>query len=44
VIPVVDGRWDLINAGEQPVSLLAGRACFHHADSFAMMRGTHLDR
>jgi 3-oxoadipate CoA-transferase beta subunit len=34
---------DLINAGKQPVTLLAGGAYFHHADAFAMMRGGHLD-
>jgi 3-oxoadipate CoA-transferase beta subunit len=34
---------DLINAGKQPVTLLKGGSYFHHADSFAMMRGGHLD-
>lgn len=35
--------FDVINAGKQPVTLLSGGAYFHHADSFAMMRGGHLD-
>jgi 3-oxoadipate CoA-transferase beta subunit len=35
--------YDLINAGKQPVTLLNGGCYFHHADSFAMMRGGHLD-
>ncbi len=47
------GRWvdapegeedgNLINAGKVPIKLFPGAAFFHHADSFAMMRGGHLD-
>jgi 3-oxoadipate CoA-transferase beta subunit len=37
----IDG--DLINAGKIPVTELPGTSYFHHADSFAMMRGGHLD-
>ena len=35
--------WELVNAGKQPVTLLAGGAFCHHADSFAMIRGGHVD-
>lgn len=38
-----DEDWDLINAGKQPVTLLTGGCFFHHGDSFAMMRGGHID-
>ena len=38
-----DADPDLINASKQPVTLLPGGSYFHHADSFAMMRGGHLD-
>src|SRR2546427_1403648 len=34
---------DLINAGKEPGTFLTGGAYFHHTDSFAMMRGRHLD-
>jgi len=44
--PVAHGEdidLDLVNAGKIPVTELPGASYFHHADSFAMMRGGHLD-
>jgi len=38
-----DIDWELINAGKQPVTLVTGGCFFHHGDSFAMMRGGHID-
>ncbi len=41
--PAGEEDYDLTNAGKSPVTLLPGGCYFHHADSFAMMRGGHLD-
>ena len=41
--PAGEEDYDLINASKVPVTLLDGASYFHHADSFAMMRGGHLD-
>ncbi|MBO6727010.1 MAG: CoA transferase subunit B [Rhizobiaceae bacterium] len=41
--PAGEEDWDLINAGKKAITLNAGASFFHHADSFAMVRGGHLD-
>ena len=42
-VPEGEEDWDIINAGKQGVSILPGGSFFHHADSFAMIRGGHID-
>jgi 3-oxoadipate CoA-transferase beta subunit len=42
-VPESEVDWDIIDAGKRPVSLVPGAAVFHHADSFAMIRGGHID-
>ena len=41
--PAGEEDYDLINAGKKPITLRPGGSFFHHADSFSMMRGGHLD-
>ena len=41
--PKGEEDWDLVNAGKKAIGLLPGASIFHHADSFAMIRGGHID-
>jgi len=38
-----EGEPELINAGKRQVTVIPGAAYFHHADSFSMIRGGHID-
>ncbi|MAU20975.1 MAG: 3-oxoacid CoA-transferase [Martelella sp.] len=41
--PEGEEDWDLVNAGKKAITLKPGTSFFHHADSFSMVRGGHLD-
>ena len=41
--PPGEEDWDCINAGKKAITIRPGTAFFDHADSFAMVRGGHLD-
>ncbi len=41
--PEGEENWDCINAGKKAITIKPGTSFFHQADSFAMVRGGHLD-
>lgn len=41
--PAGEEDWDMINAGKEAIQIQPGTVFFHHADSFGMMRGGHID-